>query len=443
MTFLTHTTKGGRSRTLVGVGIVAITAMLLAGCSARVGNTTSSAGADSSGLTAKCTNYKATQGVTKDQILIGGSLSLTGPNATVGVASNGIKAYFDSVNAQGGIHGRKLKLIMLDDAYDPSKTTTNVNQEVNQDGVFAFISLLGTANVLAVQPMLESNCIPNLMVASGAPAVAGVANKWTIPGLPNYTQDATVLAQQVIRSGAKTVSTMTMSGDFGDSYVSGLKAALQGSGVKVIDNQSFQFGAPDVSSQLTHLASTKADAVLVAALGTQCPQAINGIQQSGWQPKIFIDQLCTNKGLLGLLQNGAGNGMISTAWYKSPTDPQWADDSAMKAYKTALAKYAPNADATQDFAFNGWLWAQIFVHILKSAKTMTRASVMDAARQVNFAPDTLLPGIKYSLDSSTFNPLSKLQVESYVASDHTFPFLNPKTGKVLDAGTIDLSATTN
>lgn len=429
----TRDAKGGSRRALLA--LTAVSVLLLAGCSARVGgDTAATPSADTNDLTADCQQYTPDQGVTDDEIVIGASLPLTGFNAQAGTMGRSIQAYFDTVNENGGVDGRKLTLEVRDDAYDPAKTATNVNELVNQDGVFAFISLLGTANVLAVQPTLQAACVPNLLVATGAPEISAPENTWTTPGLPNYTQDVNALAEVMKNSGVKTVSTFTMNGDFGDAYANGLKAALEGSGIEVIDQATFDVTAPNVDSQITQLAASNADAVLVASVGTKCAQIFNGINQSGWAPDIYTDQLCMTNSLTKLFENNAADGVVTTTWYKSLGDPQFADDEALTEYYDAMKKYAPDANPDEDVTFNGWIWAQLFVQMLEDADNLDRASVMASARNVNLHEPGMLDGINYKLNEERFEPITGLQAQRYNASTKTFTFIDPHTGDDLPAG---------
>jgi len=428
-----------RTTTLVA-GLAGL-ALVASGCSMRGGSSDTTASTDSAvgDATADCVTYDPTAGVTDDSIKIGTTLSVTGSLATAGTIRYGMQAYIDSVNDEGGIDGRKIDLVVRDDGYDPTKAATNVNELVNNEKVFALFGQLGTANILAVQPDLEENCVPNLLVQSGAPVLVEPDNYWTLSQYPSYALEGEVLAKTAIAQGAKTVSIISQNDDFGKAYTGALIKTLEDAGVEVTKQTTYEAGSPSVDSQVTQLADDGADAVLVAALGTACPQILNGIHASGWEPQILTTALCTSKGLLSLLDPGAGDGGISSAFYKSPSDPRWADDEALATYRAALTKYAPEADPNEDYVLDGWLEGQLLVDILKSAKTMDRAGVMESARNANISADTLLPGIEFQTGPDKYEPLTSVQLRRFDAATKTFVFVDPETGEDLPAGEVKLA----
>lgn len=426
----------------VGVALLAVSTLTLAGCSARGGNVEASSNDATSELTTDCASYEPTVGITDDAIKIGTSLPVTGALATGGTVRLGAKAYFDKLNAEGGLDGRKIEYIVKDDVYDPSKTTTNVNELVSQEGVFGTLGLFGTANILAVQPDLQEGCIPNFLPLSGAPAIASEDQTWTVGFFPSYTVEAQALAQAAIASGAKTISVVSQNDDFGRAYVEGLKSGLEGSNVEITSELTYDVTAATVDAQVTQLADDGADAVFVAALGTKCPQILNSISASGWTPELFVGPLCTSKGLLSLLESGAGDGMITSAWYKSPSDPAWADDPGMQEYREAVQEYTPDADPNEDFVLNGWLMAQIFVEILKASPELTRASVMETAHNSQISVDSFIPGIEFVTSPTQTEPLTQLQLQRYDSALGSKLFIDPETLEVLPEGEVALTGGT-
>ncbi|WP_170322737.1 ABC transporter substrate-binding protein [Acrocarpospora macrocephala] len=407
-------------------------------CTARVGDGGDPASTgDSLNLTADCLHYDPTAGVTTDTIKLGTSLPLTGALAIPGTFHFGLEAYLATVNAEGGVNGRKIELTVLDDGYDPAKTATNVNELVNRDKVFGIVGILGTATALAVQQDLQDNCVPNLFIQTGAPVVADPAQTWSQIQFPTYSLEAQALAQRAINAGVKSVSIISQNDAFGKAYVDALVSPLKDAGVTVGTQVTYDPGAPSVETQITQLAADGADAVFIAALGTKCPQILNGIKSSRWNPLLLSVNFCTSRGLLGLLEDGAGDDMIGTTWYKSPTDPQFAQDGALAAYREALAKYSPAADPDEDFVLDGWLVGQLLVDVLKSAETLDRASVMRAAHEANLHVDTMLDGVRFAAAGTT-EPIGQVQLRRYDSASKTFLFIDPKSGDDLPAGKTSL-----
>ena len=418
---------------------LAVGALLLSGCSARGSAPATEATDDDDSLAAQCDSYEPTAGIADDVIKIGTSLPVTGALATGGTVRYGAEAYFAKLNDEGGLDGRAIEYIVRDDAYDPSQTTANVNELVNQDRVFGLLGLFGTANILAVQPDLQAECIPNLLPLAGAPAIVTPEQTWTLGLFPSYTFEAAVLARAAINSGAKTISIISQNDDFGRAYVDGLKQGLEGSGVEITRELTYDVGSATVDAQVTQLADDDADAVLVAALGTKCPQIMNGIGASGWAPQLLVGTLCTSKGLLALMEDGAGDGLITTAWDKSPSDPIWADDPGMQAYREAVEQYIPGADPNEDFVLNGWLMAELFVALVESSPDLTRASVMETAHNADLTVDSLLPGIRFQTTPDKSEPIPELQLQRYDSTAQRMVFIDPETGADLPEGEIALT----
>lgn len=421
--------------------ILATTACLalsaLSACSARVGDSGGGPGgeaAEGSASTADCDSYEATPGVTDDSILIGTSLPVTGPLAAAGTERFGWQAYFDYVNAQGGIDGRTLEFKVLDDGYDPAKTAQNVRQLTVQDQVFVLGGVLGTAPVLSYLEDTQADCIPNLMVATGAPVFAQEKYDWTLPALPTYSAEAAVLADYAKSSGVERVALLAQNDDFGKSYTDAFERELEGSGIEVVDSATFEVSDPTVDTQISKLADSGADAVLVAALGTKCVQIMNGIEAASWRPEILAGALCTTKSLLDTMNAGAKKNMVSTQWYKNPSDPQWADDEAMQTYRDALAEYTPEADPDEDFVLNAWISAQVFVELLKDAPELTRAGVMGSARDADVHVDTMLEGINFTTGDGDYAPIESMQPTRFDADASIFRAIDPTTGEFLSSG---------
>ncbi len=419
------------------VVLVAALCLTLSACSARTGDSGGGQGgnaAEGSFTTAGCDGYQASPGVTDSSILIGSSLPVTGPLAAAGKERFGWQAYFDYVNSQGGVDGRKLEFKALDDGYDPAKTSQNVRQLTTQDQVFALGGALGTAPVLSFAADTQASCIPNLMAATGAPVFAQSKYSWTLPALPTYSAEASVLATYAKSSGMKTVALIAQNDDFGRGYTAALTSQLQGSGITVVDSETFEVGDSTVSTQISKLANSGADAVLVAALGTKCVQIMNGIAGTSWRPEILAGALCTNKSLLDAMVPSAKQKMISTQWSKSPSDPQWTNDPAMKTYREAIARYAPEADPNEDFVLNAWTWAQILVEIIKKAPALTRAGVMGSARTADVHVGTMLDGINFTTGQNDYAPIESLQPVRFDPATGRFRSIDPGTGDFLGAG---------
>lgn len=406
-----------------------------AGCSVRTGGDTPSnaRGADGEMSTSDCAAYEPSPGVTDDEIKLGSSMPITGALSAAGIIRLGMFAYFDKVNDEGGINGRKINFKVLDDTYDPAKTAQNINRLLVQDQVLALSGTVGTAPVLSYIDSTESDCVPNLMVATGAPVIASEDYQWTLPGSSTYSADAAALAGTAVKTGIKTVALLSQNDDFGRSFVSTFKSELGGSDVKVVTEETYEFSDPTLETQVSKLSSTGADAVFIAALGTKCIQAINGIAATAWRPQILIDDLCTAKPLLDSMEAEVKPLMHTTAWFKNPSDEQWRDDAAMREYRDAVAKYQPDADPSDPSVLKGWIFAQVTAKFLTAASEfeLTRASLMTQARSADVHVDTLLDGVNYKVGPDDYAPIESIQVTRFDPDAGDFRGVDPSTGEFL------------
>ncbi|WPB87877.1 ABC transporter substrate-binding protein [Streptomyces malaysiensis] len=367
-------------------------------------------------------------------ITLGTTLPVTGPLAAAGTIRYGLQAYFDYINTErGGVKGHHVRLLVRDDAYDPARAAANVRELTGHSNVFALVSPVGTANVLAFRDDLEQQCVPNLLVASGAPAFADPAHPWTLTGLPTYSAEAAALAETITASKkVKTVAVLSQNDDYGRAYLDAFRARLAGSHVKVVAKRTYDVTQPTVDTQVTQLAATRADAVLVAALGAKCPQIMNGIADTTWRPKVLVGSLCTTRSLMRLMKPAARTALVTTQWYKSPGNKHWAADPAMALYREKIAQYAPKADPDEDFVLNGWLWGQLTVELLERTPNLTRADVMSTARAVSLHTDTMLDGVSFRTGPNDASPLESLQPVRHTASG--FAPIDAGTGKLLPNG---------
>jgi len=326
-----------------------------------------------------------TQGVTDDTILIGSSFAQSGPFAAFSQISTGYQAYFDYVNAElGGIDGRQIELVALDDGYEPGRTATNVQRLVQEEGVFAMFNIVGTSNILAAWDSLEEECVPNLFAATGSPLWGDPAHPWTIGSFPSYSLEALMYADYLKENDPDaTVALLTQNDAFGQAYVDTFTAAIEGSDITIVGEETYEVSNPDSTSQVTSLAATDADAVVLGTTALACPNALNAINGTNWDPMIFISGTCTSPTLVGLAEPGAADGIISVTAFKDPRDPQWADDEAMALFLEKGREYGgPDIDLDNSLVAYGWTMGALLVDTLTNAEELTRPAVMERALNI-------------------------------------------------------------
>jgi branched-chain amino acid transport system substrate-binding protein len=370
-----------------------------------------------------------TQGVTDDTIKIGSSFPQSGTYAAFAEISTGYQAYFDYVNEElGGIDGRQIELVTLDDAYEPGRTATNAQRLVQDEGVFALFNVIGTSNNTAIWDDLEDECVPNLFAGTGSPLWGDPNHAWTIGSFPSYSLEAVMYANYLQENQPDaTVALLTQNDDFGQSYVDTFKAQIEGTDIEVVAEETYDFTNPDTTSQITSLASTEADAVVLGTTALACPNALNAINATNWEPTIFISGTCTSPTLVGLAEQGAADGIISVTAFKDPRDPQWESDEAMAEFLEKGRQYGGNdIDLENTIVAYGWTMGALLVDTLSNAEELTRPAVMEQALNIeNLTTGLTLPEsvINTSIADGDKFPLEVLQLMQYSEQLGYYEFL--------------------
>jgi branched-chain amino acid transport system substrate-binding protein len=326
------------------------------------------------------------EGVSEDTIRIGSSFPQSGPYAAFAGISDGYRAYFDMINARGGVDGRRIELVALDDGYEPGRTATNVQRLIQQERVFALFNIVGTANTLAVWEGVEEECVPNLYVGTGSPLWGDPAHPWTIGSFPAYSVEVLGYLDYLRELDPDaTLALLTQNDDFGRAYSQTVAEATADTDLAVVAEETYEPALTDVTSQVTSLAATGADAVILGTTGLACPNALNAIQSTTWDPVIFITGTCANPLLMGLAEPGAADGVNSGTFLKDPLDPQWQDDDAMREYLDGMAEHSdlPDDDINDVIRAYGWTMGALLVHTLVEAEELTRPAVMAEALRLD------------------------------------------------------------
>ena len=384
--------------------LIAALALVPAAC----GRSDSSAGGGGGG------SAKADPGITKTSIKLGGSYPFSGPASAYGTIGEGAKAYFKFLNAKGGVNGRKIDFMALDDGYEPPKALQNARRLVQQEKVFAMFNTLGTPNNLAIWDFLNQQKVPQLYVATGASAFGADIKKhpYTIGWQPNYVTEAKVYADYLKKAKPNAkVAVLYQNDGFGKDLLGGFQAGIAGSGIKVVKKESYNVTDPTVASQVDRLSRSGADTFLNITTPKFSAQAIAAVAKSSWKPLHLLNNVGADKNLV-LKPVGLANakGIVSTAYFKDPQDPQWADDAAVKEYRAGLKKYSPKSDPEDAFSMYGWTVASTMAKALEAMKQPTRAALMDAVRNMSLEQGTLLPGNKVETTPDDGYPLEAMQI---------------------------------
>jgi branched-chain amino acid transport system substrate-binding protein len=385
------------------MGLIAALALVPAGCGR---DSESGGGGGGSG--------GSDPGITKTSIKLGGSYPFSGPASAYGTIGEGAKAYFKYLNAKGGVNGRKIEFITLDDAYEPPKALQNARRLVQEEKVFAMFNTLGTPNNLAIWDFLNQQKVPQLYVATGASDWGKdiKAHPYTIGWQPNYVTEAKVYADYLKRTKPDAkVAVLYQNDGFGKDLLGGFEDGIAGSGIKVVKKESYNVTDPTVAAPVGRLARSGADTFLDITTPKFSAQAIATVAKSGWKPLHILNNVGADKNLV-LKPVGLPNakGIVSTAYFKDPQTAKWANDPAVREYKAALKRYSPKSDPEDAFNMYGWSVATTMAKALEHMKQPTRAALMDAVRNMDEEQGTLLPGEKVQTTPEDGYPLEAMQI---------------------------------
>ncbi|MCK1712792.1 MULTISPECIES: ABC transporter substrate-binding protein [unclassified Bradyrhizobium] len=366
--------------------------------------------------TAASAQKKYDTGASDTEIKIGNIMPYSGPASAYGVIGKTEEAYFRKINAEGGINGRKINFISYDDAYSPPKTVEQARKLVESDEVLLIFQSLGTPSNSAIQKYMNSKKVPQLFVATGATKWNDSQNfPWTMGWQPNYQSEARIYAKYILQKmpNAK-IAILYQNDDYGKDYLKGIKEGLGAKAASmIVAEESYETSEPTIDSHIVTLKATGADVFFNITTPKFAAQAIKKNAEIGWHPTHFLNNVSVS---IGSVMKPAGfeasQGIVSSNYYKDPTDPQWKDDPAMKAWNEFLDKYYPEANRTDSSVMYGYIVAQALVHVLKACgDDLTRANVMKQAASIkDFEPAGLLPGIKANTGPTDFAPLSQLQL---------------------------------
>ena len=353
------------------------------------------------------------------EIRIGQTLPYSGPLSGFGVIGRVQEAYFSKINAEGGINGRKVKFISLDDAYSPPKTVEQTRKLVEQDEVLLMFGSLGTATNSAVRHYLNGKKIPQLFVLSGATKWADPRNfPWTMPGMLAYETEGAIYAKHVLQTipHAK-IAILSQNDDFGRDYITGFKRALgTAAATMIVAEANYEISAPTISSQLATLKASGANVLFGVTLGKFTSQMIKGVAELSWKPDAFF--VPTSASSISFLEPaGLENaiGLVSSSNQKDAIDPQWANDTGVNDFFAFMKQYLPGADLTNSNYAAGYHYAGLLVSVLLACgEDLGRENIMrQAASLREVSLPLLLPGITVSTDTDDYLPFQQSRLRRF------------------------------
>ncbi|TFV68564.1 branched-chain amino acid ABC transporter substrate-binding protein [Bradyrhizobium frederickii] len=356
-------------------------------------------------------------GASDTEIKIGNIMPYSGPASAYGVIGKTEEAYFRKVNAEGGINGRKINFVSYDDGYSPPKTVEQARKLVESDEVLLIFNSLGTPPNTAIQKYLNQKKVPQLFVATGATKWNDPQNfPWTMGWQPNYQSETIIYAKYILKNKPDAkIAVLYQNDDYGKDYLKGFKDGLGAKAASmIVIEDSYEVSEPTIDSHIVRLKATGADVFINITTPKFAAQAIKKNAELGWKPLHFLNNVSANIGsVIKPAGFEAAQDIISSAYFKDPTDPQWKNDAAMKAWNDFLDKYYPEANRADGAVMYGFIVSQGLVQVLKACgDNLSRENVMKQAASLrDFEPVGLLPGVKVNTSASDFAPISQLQLQ--------------------------------
>nr|WP_089025581.1 ABC transporter substrate-binding protein [Bradyrhizobium mercantei] len=357
-------------------------------------------------------------GASDTEIKIGNIVPYSGPASAYGVVGKAMTAVFKKVNDDGGINGRKINFISYDDAYSPPKAVEQARKLVESDEVLFLFGTLGTASNTAIQKYLNAKKVPQLFVATGATKWNDPKTfPWTMGWLPSYQSESRIYAKYLLKEKpAAKVAVLYQNDDMGKDYLKGLEDGFASDPARIAAKESYEVAEPTIDSHVVRLKSSNPDVIIFFTTPKFGAQAIKKLGEMNWKPVTIVSNVSASTATV-MRPAGLDNaqGVISAAYAKDASDPQWKDDAGMKAFDELLAKYMPDTNRVDASAMTGYNMATTMVEVLRRCgDDLTRANVMkQAASLKQFAQGGLLPGVTLSTGPNDFQPIEQLQLMQF------------------------------
>ena len=358
-------------------------------------------------------------GASDTEIKLGQTSPFSGPASAYSVIAKAQAAYFKMINDQGGVNGRKINLITLDDAYSPPKTVEQTRKLVEQEEVAVILNPLGTPTGLAVRKYLNDKKVPQLFVGAGATLWGDHKQfPWSIGFQPSYQAETAVYAKYVLKNKPDAkIALFYQNDDAGKDYGNGFKKGLGPEHAKmVIAEATYELTDPTIDSQIVKLKASGADVLFVHAIPKQAAQAIRKIGEIGWKPDMFF-LAATSTSVSSVLQPAGfehAKGIISAYTFKDPNDPQWKDDKDVQAWNEFMRKYFPDGNRLDQLIVYGYVVAEATVQVLKQCgDDLTHENIMKQAANLDVVVPMLLPGIKIKTAPDDYFPIEALRLQRF------------------------------
>ena len=361
---------------------------------------------------------KYDDGATDKEIKIGHTNPYSGPASSYGVIGKCEEAYWKSVNDRGGINGRMVKFITLDDGYSPPKTVEMIRQLVEQEKVLCTYNTLGTPTNTAIHKYMNQKKVPMLFVATGASKWGKPKEfPWTMGYQPDYHTEAVIYAKHLLANVKDPkIAVLMQNDDYGKDYWEGFKEGMGKEAGRIVKHVTYEVTDPTVDSQVIQMKDSGANVFFNISIPKFAAQSMRKAAEIGWKPVQYLNNV---SGQVTTTMKPAGfenvQGVITAAWLKDPTDKQWDNDAEMKTWREWMGKYMPGAnlgDVNYVYAYSvSYLMEQT---LKKCGDTLTRENLMkQAANHQKLRVPGLLPGITVSTSPTDFYPVQAVQLQRF------------------------------
>ena len=356
-------------------------------------------------------------GADDKEIRIGAIHPYSGPASAYGTIGKAVGAYFDKVNAEGGVNGRKIKYIPLDDGYNPAKTVEQARKLVEEEEALVVFNPLGTSSNTAIQKYMNSKKVPHLFVATGATKWGDPKNfPWTMGWQPTYQAEGMIFAKHILdtKPNAK-IGVLMQNDDYGKDYFKGFEDGLGDKKSLIVSKVTFEVTDPTIDSQMVSLKASGADVFFNITTPKFAAQAIKKAAEIGWKPVHYLNSVSASVNAV-LAPAGLENSkdILTTLYAKDPTDPQFANDPAMKDWSAWMKKYYPSGNIADAFNVYGYNVAQTLVQVIKQCgDNLTHENIMKQAASLDLTLPMLLPGVNIKTGPDDFYPIEREQLARF------------------------------
>ena len=354
-------------------------------------------------------------GATDTEIKVGNIMPYSGPASAYATIGKTEAAYFNKLNSEGGINGRKINFISYDDSYSPPKMVEQARKLVESDEVLLIFNPLGTPGNTAIQKYMNAKKVPQLFVSTGAAKWNDPKDfPWTMGWQPSYQVEARIYAKYILKNyPGKTIGVLYQNDDFGKDYLIGLHEGLGDDAKKlIVIESSYETTSPTVDSQIVQIKGANPDIFINIATPKFAAQAIKKVAELDWHPVQFLTNVSASIG--GVIKPAgyeASQGVLSTQYLKDPADAEWKKDPAMDEWRAFMSKWYPEGDQNDASTVFGYGVAKGLEQVLKQCgDNLTRANVMKQAASLNTEIGIFLPGTKIKTSADDFAPIEQLQM---------------------------------